>query len=1337
MSLPGPQDDRAARLQRAIAAKREAAASRAPGIPPRPADQVPYLGDLQRGLWYVHQVDPQSTAYTLCSAFRVHGPLDTVRLQHALDVVVSRHKLLRSTFHGEGDRVRQVIAPALTIPLEGVRARDGGTIEEATRLAARPFELERGPLVRASLVEDARGEERVLLLALHHILADERALETLWREIAGAYAGRLTSDVAPVAEYDDYVHWLTLRDGGERRRHLDFWASRLQRLPQPLQLPFELPAIPGAPARGRLIGRPPSPSLGDALRRLAGAVGVTPFTAAAFVFRLLLHRYTDGERVAFGTPVSTRAHADALEMIGYFLNALVVHTGIDEDQPVRAALASFAHELTTALAHADTPFDVVAAEVAPRRDPGRHPIFQAMFVYQEAGAAPDLGDARLEPVLLDLGASKFDLTLFVTDRAGTLETGIEYRSDRFEPGPMDAMLGHYEGLVERLAEDLDAPLSRVSMLSSREAAQVLAWESGPPLSIRIPELVPAHVLHEASRQPHAPALVCGDARRDYGALAAEARGVARLLIANGVKPSDRVAVFIDRSVQVITGVLGIQLAGAAYVPVDPAWPEARNRELLQDAEAAAVVTTRHLRERIPEGPWRTIVIDALDAGAAATDAALPPLAAEGHAYVLYTSGSTGRPKGVVITHDNLRLSTAARLQVYDERPERFLLLPSIAFDSSVAGLFWTLCTGSTLIVPTDDDARDVSRLVELIERERVTALLCVPSLYAHLLQRAAPLRSLRMVIVAGESCPSRLVADHFAALPHVRLFNEYGPTEGTVWASVHEMTREDDDRAVPIGRPIPGVRIEVRDRLGRALPPRLPGRATIVGPTVASGYWRRDDLTAERFANIAPGRDPAERRYRTGDRMAWTAEGRLQFLGREDEQVKLRGVRIEPEEIEAAILEHSGIAEAAVVSRDSSLVAFVTVRAGGTSDGWRAVAAQRLPAHMMPARVVEVAELPRLPNGKVDRQCLREVAIEESRPSTVEERLSPREESLRVIWRGLLNRDDVETDDNFFELGGHSLLVIQLVAAIARDFDVRLPAADVFEHPTVRSLAACIEGRRGTQSFTYQQLFPIQPLGHKAPFVMASPDFFTEALASRFRGERPVYGIRGVSLRPEGNRGRWGTMSDLAEEITGEIVRRFPGGPYVIAGYSFGAWVAFEIVRALESRGLGVERLFMIAPMPLDFVRLGPFRVRVDGLRGPLTELQARDILRHYIATNHPLTRGPYRRARQLLFERPWRRSLSLMGASRRRRGLPLTEPQMQADARVERYRLHATYRPGPVQAPTEFFNPIGPASDAAATWRPYFTGPLAIHPIPDPHDETSVGSARDAVLEQLRDLGD
>jgi acyl carrier protein len=418
-------------------------------------------------------------------------------------------------------------------------------------------------------------------------------------------------------------------------------------------------------------------------------------------------------------------------------------------------------------------------------------------------------------------------------------------------------------------------------------------------------------------------------------------------------------------------------------------------------------------------------------------------------------------------------------------------------------------------------------------------------------------------------------------------------------------------------------------------------------------------------------------------------------------------------------------------------VAFVEIGAAASTDGWRDRLAQRLPQHMIPSRLVVLEALPRLPNGKIDRRRLQEIELEPEAPADRRTALATNtEQSLRSLWEGLLGQTGIGLDENFFELGGHSLLVIEMAVAIEGDFQVRLSAAEIFENPTVRLLARTVERRGGPGSTPYRHLYPIQPSGHRTPLVFAIPHFFTEAFAARFRGERPVYGLRGVGLRAEGNLGRWRTMHDLGAELVDEIGRRFPAGRVVMAGYSFGATMAFEAVRAMEARDMPVAALSLIAPMALDFVHLGPLRLQLDGLRQPADELSLGEALRRYVRTNHPLSFRLYRKIWRWWAIEPWRRLLCHVGRARRTAGLELTPPILWADVRVDRFRLHAAYRPGPIRTPSVIFNPTEPGTDAAATWRPFFDGPLTVVDIPDPHlGETQTTAAREIILEYLSGL--
>lgn len=1365
--------DRTARLEKALRRKRALRASAegarsddgatkptaaGPAVPRRPADRPAVLGSLQRGLWLAHRLDPDSAAYHLVGAFRVHGALDVARLGEALSTVVSRHRILRSTFRPSGETVHQDIADPAPVPIRRIRAAPGEARAAAVRFAREPFDLETGPLVRAASVEEPDDGERLFLLVLPHLLADERSLEILWGELAVAWEGGLGP--APEIQLDDWnaTEARSAADReAERRAAIDAWRARLDPLPSSLRLLFERP-LEGRPPetagprpRGRLFVHLPAAPTATALRDLAARAGSTPFAVGAFAFRILLDRWTQGRSAAFATPVSRRTHPATAEMVGYLLDPVVVTARVDEDLPALEALRQFDRELRETLAAPAVPFAELVEALRAPRTAGRPPLVQAMFVLREPGSTPRLGEAVLEPLDLDLGESKLDLTLFLTVRDSGVELAIEFRTDLFEEASIRALLEQAGALLAGLVESPGRSEAELTLVPADVRDRLATFSRGPALEGADPRLLPERISAVLRERPDAVAVVAGGVERTRADLDGVARRVAGTLAEAGIGRGDRVALFLPRSADLIAALVGVQRSGAAYVPLDPGYPPERNRLVLEDAEVAAVVTATAVGDRLPKGGWHRIdverggVSDASDS-AAADRPVIDSVRAEDPAYLLFTSGSTGRPKGVVVDHGNLRASNEARLAFYGERgvePRRFLLIPSVAFDSSVVGIFWMLAGGGALVIPSDSEARDPRALVRRVRDDRVDGLLCVPSLWSAMLA-ADPdaLVGLRVAIAAGEVCPRRLVGEHFRRLPDTRLFNEYGPTECTVWATVAELGPVDAgaDGPISIGNPIPGVVVDVLDDRGRRVPEEMPGAAFVAGPTVARGYWRRDDETAERF-----DRDPrtAAPRYRTGDRMAWRRDGALLFLGREDEQVQLRGLRVEPAEIEAAVLDVDGVAEVAAVvrplggpDRPEGIVAFV--RTDGVVDPeWTAVVGRRLPEAMVPSRLVVVDDLPRLPNGKVDREALASRELRAEAPSSETETVripSLIESGLVSLWEGLLGTTGLGLHDNFFRIGGHSLLAVELATAIERDIGEPIEPADVFAHPTVEGLARRIEAGAERSGPRWQHLFPLQPGGEGDPMVVAIPHFFAETFARRFRGERPVVGLRGIGLRPEGNLGRWKTLEELAEESADEIESRFPRRDCLLAGYSFGASMAVEVARVLESRGRAVHRLIPIAPMPLDLVDVGPLRLQLPGLDRPAADLAPGRALATWVAGLPPWRRSTWQRIWRRTAVEARRRAVCAVGRRLRSRGRPLSHEILWADVRVDRFRLHARYRPAPLAVPTTFLDPEDAGGSAFGTWRDVFTGPVEVVEVPDPHgDDTAVERAK-AVLREVLD---
>ncbi len=775
-------------------------------------------------------------------------------------------------------------------------------------------------------------------------------------------------------------------------------------------------------------------------------------------------------------------------MVGYFVNTLPMRSDLSGNPAFETVLGQVRATVLEGLEHQDFPFALMVDRLRLPRGPSRTPVYQVMFVFQQAqvldsqgltpfalresGPRMDLGGLAIESMALDLGTAQFDLTLVAAEQEDRLALSLEYNSDLFDAATVDRLLDHFQTLLESIVAAPDRPIESLGLLPAAERRLLLStWgthASDPPPA----ELITQLFEDQVSRNPGARALVFADQELTYAGLDERANRLAHGLRQFGVGLEARVGLFVERSLEMIVGILGILKAGGAYVPLDPESPSERLEFLVADAGIEVLLTQEHLRGRLPTQIKRVICLDAdhgpgtdvaaIDTGNEAGSA--PAQSGDNLAYVIYTSGSTGTPKGVMVTHRNLVHSTHARLQYYDEPMSGFLLLSSVAFDSSVAGIFGTLCQGATLVLPPPRAERDLALLGRLIRDHRVSHLLCVPSLYELLLAEAAAdrLGGLRVAIVAGEPCRPGLVQRHHAALPQTALVNEYGPTEATVWCSAHRCRPSEERLLVPIGRPIAHARLYVLDPGGEPAPIGVVGELYVGGPGVARGYLNRPELTAERFLPDRFSGAAGDRLYRTGDLARWLPDGNLEFRGRLDDQVKVRGHRIELGEVESALMQHPAVREAVAVVREDvpgtlRLVAYLIADAAAesvpASAEWRRWARSRLPEAMVPGAFVVVDRLPRLPNGKVDRKALPAPDANQFAPGG--QPVAPRnpvEVLLTQIAVEVLGRDRVGVHDDLFDLGLDSILAIQF-ASRARQAGLELSPAQFFQHTTIAALA--------------------------------------------------------------------------------------------------------------------------------------------------------------------------------------------------------------------------------------------------------------------------------------------
>ncbi len=1000
------------------------------------------LTPTQLGMLFHTISEPGSGTYVQQITVRIADPLDVDAFRSAWDAVVGRHEALRAAFVWDGvDQPLQVVRQHVDIPWEeppwASAWADFDGPERQRRLAEllsadrqRGFDVARAPLMRMHLWPDGDGWR--LLWTLHHLIADGWSVRVVLEELTAIYdagsADRAGLD-APM-RFRDHVEHLQSRDWS-RAEH--YWRRELGDVSHRTALEPPVPPTPGSGVRQA------SGSLSQAatarVRSAAARERMTLNTVVQGAWAIVLGQWAHERDVVFGVTGSGRISglAGIEQAVGLFINTVPLRARLDPDLTVGDWLRGLQRDRLDLGDLELTPLASIQqwSGVAPGE-----PLFDSVVVFENYPSGS--GDLDGAAGLSDIDhheQSNYPLAVLALP-GDRLELRIVYDRARYDEAWIDTVVGQLCLVIERLAENPDRPLARLDLVSDADAGRLDRWNrTGSADS----ETTSIHALVEAvaARDPRAVAVVAGSERLSYADLDRRANGLAHRLLADGVTPGDRVGLAIERSPEMVVAILGILKAGAAYVPLDPAYPEARNRALADDAGVSAVVSGE------------------LPAGTATP----PPLDRDNDqtAYVIYTSGSTGRPKGVEVTHRNLVHSTTARAEHYGAGPDCFLLLSSIAFDSSVVGIFWTLCTGGTLVLPAPGDEQDLERLEGLVTEHGVTHLLALPSLYSLMLEHSgSALGGLRVAIVAGEACAPETVRRHLDALPGTELHNEYGPTEATVWATVQRLDTGDADGPVPIGRPIADTRVHVLDPDRRLVPIGFPGELWIGGKGVARGYLGRPDLTAERFVELDGDGLGSERLYRTGDLACHQADGSLLYLGRVDTQVKVRGHRIEVTEVEAALRELADVGEAAVVARDHAsgrvqLVAYVTGPGDGAEERLVTALRERLPEFMVPSRVVTLAELPRLPNGKVDAAGL-PAPQAPARAGAIAPR-SETEQILARLWCDLLHLDGVGIDDDYFELGGDSIISIQMISR-ARQAGIHVEPRDLVRHPTIASLAA-------------------------------------------------------------------------------------------------------------------------------------------------------------------------------------------------------------------------------------------------------------------------------------------
>ena len=1252
------------------------------------------------------RLSPVESAYNLGCVLRLEGELDVAALRGALNEVVRRHQVLRTRFGVEDGAPVQVIAAELELALEvedlGAWVPGEGEIEarrQAQAEAHAGFDLERGPLIRARLLR-LRQAEHWLLLSVHHIVFDGWSVGVLARELTVSYSAYRLGVTSPLAEppvqYADYAVWQRQWLQGEiLDQQLAYWKQALSELAV-LDLPTDRVRPAQASYRGARVAFELGEELTRSLKALSRREGATLFMTLLAAFQVLLHRYSGQEDVAVGVPIAGRSRPELEGLIGFFVNTLVLRGDLSGGPSFKEYLARVRARALEAYEHQELPFEKLVEELAPRRDLSRNPLFQVSLGLQNTPPAQwqleGLQVQRIEGISNE--SAQFDLSLTLTERADRLLGSVEYVTDLFNAATIERMLSHWQVLLEGIVADPQQRISRLPLLTQAEREQLLVqWNN---TVVDYPRDQCIHQLFEAqvARTPQATAVVFGEQEVSYAELNRRANQLAHRLRTLGVRSDVLVGLCVERSLELVVGLLGILKAGGAYVPLDPSYLGQRLAFMLQDTQPPVLLTQQRLLAQLPAYAGHTLCLDR-DWSAIAAQLPTNPeciATATNLAYVNYTSGSTGQPNGVMIEH---RSVVNYLLWIGDAFPltrsDRLLQKTPLSFDASAEEILCPLVSGALLVIAEPAVHHLVDELVLALQRHRITVLQVVPSLLASILDHPGfrQCRSLRLLLCGAEILRHDLVK-RVPEQSSAQLVNLYGPTETTI-SSTFWTCRADADQDVPIGRPIANTQVVVVDRWGQLVPTGVAGELWIGGAGVARGYLNRPALTSQRFVQDSFGCARCWRWYRSGDRVRYLADGNLAFLGRDDEQVKIRGFRVEPAEIEAALVRHVRVRDALVVLRedvpgDPQLVAYVVGRGDGLAAAdLRALLTRQLPNYMIPAAYVLLPALPLTPNGKIDRRALPPPGERDQGKSGL---IAPRDKfelHLLKIWEDLLKLGSIGVRDNFFDLGGHSLLVVQLMDRIDKAFH---------RHLSLDTLWLC----GATIEAMAQVLRDASPPGPDAELVLMKkgsrrPLFIVHTLggnlfhyydlARHLDAEQTVYGLQARGVYGTGRPDH--TIEAIATHCIESMRIAQLHGPYLVAGLSSGGVVAFEVAQQLAAAG---QRVALLAMLDTYAPKAGTVLWWIDELaalrRRKLNLRQLQELA--YFSVLHPLNLDRLRRLRTIGEAHRW---------------------------------AHWSYRPRPYAHPIEFFV-AKDSTDRAGTdtlgWVLWANGSVRVHRLPGSH---------------------
>ncbi len=1299
-----------------------------PRLAPRQPEDRLYPSFAQESLWFLDQMVPGNPTYNISDALKLTGPLDIPALEQALQMIVARHEILRTHFENVDGQPAPVIAPRLTIPMPLIAVPDlpeTEQVEYVRRLgadeAARPFNLQTGPLMRLALAR-LNPACHVLIIVTHHIISDGWSIAVFFEELSALYAAAGRGQASPLAplpvQFADYALWQRRVMQGERlERYLSYWRETLKDV-TPLQLPLDHPRPAQRAFRGARLPVKFSAELTARLQALGRAEDATLFMILLAGLQATLARYTAQTDVTLGTIIANRHQPELDGLIGFFVNSLVLRTDLSGDPTFRELLKRVRETTLGAYAHQSAPFDLVVQALHPRRAANRNPFFDVTLLLQNVPPPrPELPGVQAEFLTLEQRTAELDFMLDLTETPDGLQGFCEYDLDLFEAATIQRLMTHFQTLLIHALDEPETRLNALPMLTLAERQQILVdWnQTGRPypLDASLPDLFEAQV----ARVPEQVAARCGEQSLTYAALDARANQLAHCLQARGVQTESIVGVCLERSLDMLAAVLGILKAGAVYLPLDPAYPLERLQFMLDDAQAGWLVTNPAQQQKFAQYDGQ--IIDIGDPQIAQSPTATPArrLSGENACYITYTSGSTGRPKGVLGLHRAALNRLYWGWETYPFTPgEVMCQKTALSFVDAVWEIFGSLLAGVPLVVIPDEVLKDTRRFVETLAAEGVTRLVLVPSLIRLMLDTfpdlAERLPGLDYWAASGEALPPELAEQFTRQMPGRLLLNLYGMSEAAADSIYYEIRQP--GTPVRIGRPIANTQIYLLDGQLQPVPVGVVGEIYVGGKGLARGYWQRPDLTAQRFIQNPFSDDPDARLYQSGDLGRYGPDGVIEYLGRADFQIKIRGFRVELGEIQAVLAQHPGVKQARVIAGKAGdevrLIAYLVPQPGAdlTQAELRKHAAARLPDYMIPAAWVFLDAFPLTPSGKIDQRAL--PAPGAAHLESAESYAAPRNElELRLvkIWEELLGTSPIGINDNFFEIGGHSLLVVRLMTALERELGKPLSLALIFHAPTIAQMAAALLDQGWKPTWT--SLVPIRPQGSLPPLFCVHADggaFFYARFANYLSPSQPFYGLQARGL--DGVEPPFNRVEDMAAHYLAEIRTIQPRGPYLISGFSMGGVVIYEMAQQSLAAGDPPPLVvFLDAPSPLYIEEQD---TRLSGKLANITQ----------VSFQQGLSQGLERVSRRLSQRYRWVRDETLSRLYLRL-NRHLTPALRIHRVRETNHRIAEIYTPRPYTGPITILRASQQirraAPDPTLGWGQYVTGPILDYEIPGDHE--------------------